>query len=148
MGFGKVTGIPEVIKSLEAIGANIETEKLQNRIKRESQVVIDTAKAHVPVDTGNLRDSIGFITDKDSKYRSRVLIGLRQEFYNYYLGLFFEFNTEPRISNNGAYRGVLKPRPFMRPALDQNREKVTNGVMNAVLVTVREEAKKQGFKMT
>lgn len=148
MGFGKVTGLKDVLNSLEAIGENIETEALQNRIKQEAQVIIDSAKSKVPVNTGNLRDSIGFITDKDSKYRSKVLIGLRQEYYNYYLGIFFEYATEPRITQNGAYRGVLTPRPFMRPALDQNREKVSNGVVKSVLTTVREVAKKHGFKLT
>ena len=148
MGFGKVTGLKDVLDSLEAIGESIETEALQNRIKQESQIIIDSAKSKVPVNTGNLRDSIGFITDKDSKYRSKVLIGLRQEYYNYYLGIFFEYATEPRITKDGAYRGVLTPRPFMRPALDQNREKVSNGVAKAVITTVREVAKKHGFKLT
>ena len=45
MGFGKVTGLKDVLNSLEAIGDSIETEALQNRIKQESQIIIDSAKS-------------------------------------------------------------------------------------------------------
>lgn len=145
-GKSKVNGITEVINSLQSVGAEIENDRLQERIRATSQIIIDTAKSKVPVDTGDLRDSIGFIKSKDSAHKSKVLIGLQKSYYNHYLGVMFEFGTEPRMVKSGAYRGIITPRPFMRPAVDQNREKVINGVKNSLLTTIAEVAKKYGFK--
>lgn len=139
---GKVTGIEETIKALKAVGASIEGKELQNVMRNEGRKVIATAKALAPVDSGDLRDSIGFITSKDDKYKSTVLIGTRRNYYNHYLGVMYEFGTAPRIQKNGRYTGSIEPRPFMRPALDKNRESIVNGIFSGVSKIVSKLAKK------
>jgi HK97 gp10 family phage protein len=139
---GKVTGIEDTIKALRAVGASIEGKELQNVMRNEGRKVIATAKALAPVDSGDLRDSIGFITSKDDKYKSTVLIGTRRNYYNHYLGVMYEFGTAPRIQKNGRYTGTIEPRPFMRPALDKNRQSIVNGIFNGVSKIVTKLAKK------
>lgn len=140
-----VKGVGEVIKALEAVGANIKSQELQQMLRGESQRIVDTAKSLVPVDTGDLRESIGFITNKDDANMDKVLIGVRKSYHNYYLAPMLEYGTEPRVTKSGAYRGVLKPRPFMRPALDKNRDAVVNGVNRGVSKIVLKLAEK--FKL-
>lgn len=139
---GKVTGIEDTIKALKAVGASIEGKELQNVMRNEGRKVITTAKAMAPVDSGDLRDSIGFITSKDDKYKSTVLIGTRRNYYNHYLGVMYEFGTAPRIQKNGRYTGTIEPRPFMRPALDKNKQSIVNGIFNGVSKIVTKLAKK------
>lgn len=139
---GKVTGIEDTIKALRAVGASIEGKELQNVMRNEGRKVIATAKAMAPVDSGDLRDSIGFITSKDDKYKSTVLIGTRRNYYNHYLGVMYEFGTAPRIQKNGRYTGTIEPRPFMRPALDKNKQSIVNGIFNGVSKIVTKLAKK------
>lgn len=138
----KVTGIEETIKALKAVGASIEGKELQNVMRNEGRKVIATAKALAPVDSGDLRESIGFITSKDDKFKSTVLIGTRRNYYNHYLGVMYEFGTAPRIQKNGRYTGSIEPRPFMRPALDKNRESIVNGIFSGVSKIVSKLAKK------
>lgn len=138
----KVEGVGEVIKALEAIGESIKTPELQTILRAEGQRVIETAKSLVPVETGDLRDSIGYITSKDGQNLDKVLIGARKNFYNSYLAPMIEHGTEPRIVKSGAYRGLLKPKPFLRPALDLNKNAVVNGVNNGISKLVTNLAKK------
>ncbi len=68
-----------MIDDLRKAGAEIQ---LQDTLKKEGQRVIDDAKALAPVESGDMRDSIGFITSKDSKFKNTVLIGLRKNYFN------------------------------------------------------------------
>lgn len=139
---GKVTGIGETIKALESVGANIEGKELQQVMREQGSKVIATAKALAPVDTGDLRDSIGFITSKDDKFKNKVLIGTRKNYHNHYLGVMYEFGTAPRIQKNGRYTGSIEPRPFMRPAMDKNKQSIVNGVYAGISKIVGKLAKK------
>ncbi len=78
----KVTGIEDTIKALKAVGASIEGKELQDVMRGEGRKVIATAKSLVPADSGDLRDSIGFITSKDDKFKSYFFIQLNS-FYIY-----------------------------------------------------------------
>ena len=142
----KVTGIEDTIKALKAVGASIDGKELQDVMRGEGRKVIATAKSLVPADSGDLRDSIGFITSKDDKFKSSVLIGTRRNYYNHYLGVMYEFGTAPRIQKNGRYTGTIEPRPFMRPALDKNKQSIVNGIFNGVSKIVSKLAKKYNLE--
>ena len=141
----KMDGLAEVISALEAIGVDVKSKKLQDIIKKESQCIIDTAQNLAPKDTGNMAKSIMFITKLDKQNREKVLIGLNRNYYNHYLGVMWEYGTAPRIQSNGRYTGSLAPRPFMRPALDQNKNKVTEGIIKGVDKMLRDLAKKNNL---
>jgi HK97 gp10 family phage protein len=143
----KMDGLAEILSALEKMGVDVKSEKLQNMIKKESQCIIDTAKSLAPADTGNMRNSIGFITKMDKDNRERVLIGLNGNYYNHYLGVMFEYGTVARIQEStGRYTGQLgTQRAFMRPAMDQNRNRVIEGIKKGVDQIIADLAKKNNL---
>ena len=142
----KVENIAEVINSLKAMGVELDSPDLQRMLKAQALPIINSAKNLAPKDSGDLAKSIGFITGKDKDNKTKVLIGLRKEYYNNYLGVMFEYGTVARIQQDtGRYTGIIEARPFMRPALDQNAGKVTNGIINGVDKILSKLAKKNNL---
>ena len=123
-----------------------KSEKLQKVLRKSSERIINSAKSLAPNNTGDLKDSIGFITSKDSTNLDKVLIGLRKEYYNSYLGVMYEYGTVGRIqTTTGRYTGVISPKPFMRPALDNNANAVVDDVIKGVDSILRDLAKKNNL---
>jgi len=142
----KVENIAEVINSLKAMGVEIDSPDLQRMLKAQAMPIIQAAQNLAPKDSGDLAKSIGFITGKDKDNKTKVLIGLRKEYYNNYLGVMFEYGTVARIQQDtGRYTGIIEARPFMRPALDQNAGKVTDGIINGVDKILSKLAKKNNL---
>ena len=142
----KMDGMPEIVEALKRMGVDLESKEMQDMLKREAQPIIDTARRLAPSDTGNLRQSIQFITRMDKQNRTKVLIGPHSDWYNHYLGVMFEYGTVARIQGKtGRYTGIIEPRPFMRPALDQNAGKVTDGIINGVDKILAKLAKKNNL---
>ena len=141
-----VENIAEVINSLKAMGAEIDSPEYQRMLKAQAMPIIQSARSLAPKESGDLAKSIGFITGKDKDNKTKVLIGLRKEYYNNYLGVMFEYGTVARIQQNtGRYTGIIEARPFMRPALDQNSGKVTDGIINGVDKILAKLAKKNNL---
>ena len=128
------------------MGVEIDSPDLQRMLKAQALPIIQTAQNLAPKESGDLAKSIGFITGKDKDNKTKVLIGLRKEYYNNYLGVMFEYGTVARIQQNtGRYTGIIEARPFMRPALDQNSGKVTDGIINGVDKILAKLAKKNNL---
>jgi len=141
-----VENIAEVIDALKAMGVEIDNPEFQRMLKSQALPIISSAKNLAPKEGGDLAASIGFITGKDKDNKTKVLIGLRKEYYNNYLGPMFEYGTVARIQEKtGRYTGIIEARPFMRPALDQNAGKVTDGIINGVDKILAKLAKKNNL---
>lgn len=141
-----VENIAEVIDALKAMGVEIDNPEFQRMLKAQALPIISSAKNLAPKDSGDLAASIGFITGKDKDNKTKVLIGLRKEYYNNYMGPMFEYGTVARIQEKtGRYTGIIEARPFMRPALDQNAGKVTDGIINGVDKILAKLAKKNNL---
>lgn len=142
----KVENIAEVIDALKAMGVEIDNPEFQRMLKAQALPIIQSARNLAPKDSGDLAASIGFITGKDKDNKTKVLIGLRKEYHNNYLGPMFEFGTVARIQGKtGRYTGIIEPRPFMRPALDMNAGKVTDGIIKGVDKILAKLAKKNNL---
>jgi HK97 gp10 family phage protein len=141
-----VENIAEVVDALKAMGVEIDNPEFQRMLKAQALPIISSAKNLAPKEGGDLAASIGFITGKDKDNKTKVLIGLRKEYYNNYLGPMFEYGTVARIQEKtGRYTGIIEPRPFMRPALDQNAGRVTDGIINGVDKILAKLAKKNNL---
>ena len=141
-----IQNIAEVTNALKAMGVEIDSPDLQRMLKAQALPIIQSAKNLAPKESGDLAKSIGFITGKDKDNKTKVLIGLRKEYYNNYLGVMFEYGTVARIQQStGRYTGIIEARPFMRPALDQNAGKVTDGIINGVDKILSKLAKKNNL---
>lgn len=120
-------GLEEVLNSIDSL-ANLE--ELQSALGKACAVVEASAKQKAPKDTGALARSI---TSKIEDTEGIIFTPLEYAPYvEYGTGLFAE---EGGRSTPWTYKddkgewhrtSGQKPHPFMRPALEENREKIIN----------------------
>ena len=120
-------GLEEVLDSIDSL-ANLE--ELQSALGKACAVVEASAKQKAPKDTGALARSI---TSKIEDTEGIIFTPLEYAPYvEYGTGLFAEEGgrSTPWIykDDKGEWHKTSgqKPHPFMRPALEENREKIIN----------------------
>lgn len=124
----ELVGVEELIKNLEAVSDNV-TRDLTKAVKAGAKVVLDEAKSRAPVDTGALRDNMTMrVVEKD---RSQVEVDVGPHKDQYY-GYFLEHGTSK-----------MSPRPFLRPALDENRDKIEKAMVDALEKAIEKAKLKQ-----
>lgn len=102
------------------------TPAVRAAVEESCQVIEDAAKAMCPVDTGALRDSITHEVEELPK-TIRGTVGPHTDY-----AVYVEFGTGVRGSSSpgagpGPYSSTwpgMVAQPYMRPAADENREKV------------------------
>ena len=120
-------GIEEVLDSIDSLA---DLEGLQSALGKACAVVEASAKQKAPKDTGALARSI---TSKIEDTEGIIFTPLEYAPYvEYGTGLFAEEGgrSTPWIykDDKGEWHKTSgqKPQPFMRPALEENREKIIN----------------------
>lgn len=123
----KFEGIEEVLDSIDSLA---DLEGLQSALGKACAVVEASAKQKAPKDTGALARSI---TSKIEDTEGIIFTPLEYAPYvEYGTGLFAEEGgrSTPWIykDDKGEWHRTSgqKPQPFMRPALEENREKIIN----------------------
>lgn len=123
----KFEGIEEVLDSINSLA---DLEGLQSALGEACAVVEASAKQKAPKDTGALARSI---TSKIEDTEGIIFTPLEYAPYvEYGTGLFAEEGgrNTPWIyeDDKGEWHKTSgqKPQPFMRPALQENREKIIN----------------------
>ena len=126
----KFEGLNEVLNSLEKLA---DADQLKNALGRACAVVERAAKQKAPKDTGALRRSItSEIQDNGSELQGVVFTPLEYAPYvEYGTGLFSTEGGRKDVPWNyqddkGEWHSTSgqHPQPFMRPALDENREEI------------------------
>lgn len=119
-------GLEDIFERLDSL---IDVPKVQNALGRACALVERSAKEKAPKDTGALRRSI---TSKVEGLEGIVFTTLEYAPYiEYGTGLFAEsggrmdvpWNYQDDRGDWHSTRGQ-HPHPFMRPALDENREQI------------------------
>ena len=120
-------GLEEVLNSIDSLA---DLEELQSALGKACAVVEASAKQKAPKDTGALARSI---TSKIEDTEGIIFTPLEYAPYvEYGTGLFAEEGgrSTPWIykDDKGEWHKTSgqKPQPFMRPALEENREKIIN----------------------
>ena len=120
-------GIEEVLDSIDSLA---DLEGLQSALGKACAVVEASAKQKAPKDTGALARSI---TSKIEDTEGIIFTPLEYAPYvEYGTGLFAEEGgrNTPWVykDDKGEWHRTSgqKPHPFMRPALEENREKIIN----------------------
>ena len=123
----KFEGLEEVLNSIDSLA---DLEGLQSALGKACAVVEASAKQKAPKDTGALARSI---TSKIEDTEGIIFTPLEYAPYvEYGTGLFAEEggrNTPWTYKDDkGEWHRTSgqKPHPFMRPALEENREKIIN----------------------
>ena len=120
-------GLEEVLNSIDSLA---DLEELQSALGKACAVVEASAKQKAPKDTGALARSI---TSKIEDTEGIIFTPLEYAPYvEYGTGLFAEEGgrSTPWVykDDKGEWHRTSgqKPHPFMRPALEENREKIIN----------------------
>ncbi len=117
----KVTGLDALQAQLDELGAEVAVRALARSARKAFEPVLEAAKSLVSADRGELREAISITTKKPSSGDAVVVVGLK-------------------IGKGAAVAGSVSPssrwhfvefgtahmpaHPFLRPAMDQNAEKV------------------------
>ena len=127
-------GLDEVLESLENIA---DTSNIEAALNKCCALVERTAKQKAPKDTGELRRSI---TSKVENFEGVVYTPLEYAPYREYgTGLFAENGGRMDVPWNyqddkGEWHSTsgMKPHPFMRPALDENKDQIIEILKGAI----------------
>lgn len=123
----KVLGIEELVRRLEAIDRNTRGVLLERAALAGAEPIRKSAEAKAPRRRGVLAAGIGTEVVKRSTRGVTVRIGFRKEdFY----GMFQELGTR----NHAA-------QPFLRPAIDEQKEAAIVEVGRELLVGIMREAR-------
>ena len=130
MSGSRIEGADHIIESLEDL---IDMQKLEQTMGKACAIVERSAKQKAPKDTGALRRSItSKIEVVDDSIVGVVFTPLEYAPYvEYGTGLFAEEGGRIDVPWNyqddeGEWHSTSgqKPQPYMRPALEENREKI------------------------
>lgn len=139
MGSIKINGLEEVLDEIEKIG---DVSDLKAAMGKACALVERSAKQKAPKGTGELRRSITSKVEEDGGDIVGIVFTPLEyaPYVEYGTGLFAEdggrqdvpWNYQDDEGNWHSTSG-MKPQPYMRPALDENRE--------AILRLIKEGAK-------
>ncbi len=115
-----IEGADEVIELLEEMGA-AASQILAQAAEVAGKIVLEDAKRRCPVDTGALKASLHIEQGKskkpDIKQEVKILTGKKE-----YYGTFVELGTSRQAA-----------KPFLRPAVDENKDKIAAAVNQEIL---------------
>ena len=126
----EIEGINKVLKRLEKLS---NTENIEKAMGKACAVVEAAAKQNAPKDTGALRNSItSKVENRNGHVEGTIFTPLEYAPYiEYGTGLFAESGGRKDVPWNyqddkGEWHSTSgqKPQPFMRPAIEDNRNKI------------------------
>lgn len=130
----KLEGLEDVLGSLDGL---LDAQKLESALGKACAIVERSAKEKAPKGTGELRRSI---TSKVDNNEGIVYTPLEYAPYvEFGTGLFAESGGRTDVPWNyqddeGNWHSTsgMKPRPYMRPALNENRERIVRILKEAI----------------
>ena len=137
-----VTGVAEIDKVLKELPKQMTHTILGAAHAAAAKPLVTKAKLLAPEGpTGNLVDSIGVSKTniKKADKLGEVRVGPRKKGgYKGFAGHLVEYGTRKRRTRKGVNRGLMKPKPFMKPAHQQTKNEVEKGIaVNIGKVMVR-----------
>jgi hypothetical protein len=146
-----ITGEKAIDEILRALPRELTHQVLGAAHFAAAKPLVEREKLLAPEGpTGNLVDSIGAVKTpiKRANTVGEVIVGPRRGRGNGRrggAGHLVEFGTRRRYNRRGAYRGVMKPKPFAAPAFRQEKGNVEKliavSIGKSVLRTMRRYAR-------
>jgi HK97 gp10 family phage protein len=142
-----VTGDEALDKLLAGLPAKLQ-KKLSRQATRKSakDIVLPEAKARVPVDTGDLEDSLTVRAIPRSSSRIGHMVATRDGFFkgDQFYGAMLEFGTKERQQKSGKQVGAIQPHKFafLRPAIYDNEARIKELYVSDVRELINEAASK------
>jgi len=148
----KILGGESLIKKFDSIGAEM-THKIETAIKSGALILQNEAKKKTPYRTGTLRRSIHIETLKKSGSDVEVAVGTDVSYAKS-----VEFGSGPRIIRPKTKKALFWPgaahpvrlvhhpgtkaHPYLRPALDDNKEKILQEIRTCMRILLQKGAKR------
>lgn len=126
----EVEGFKELNKALKIFPENVERRILRSMAQAGGQVVVKAARENVPVKTGKLKKGIIRRSKKGPKTAGRVEVSVGPS-QDVFYGMFLEFGTSK-----------IPATPWLRPALDENRDAIIEAMRQRGLKRIEKEAEK------
>lgn len=128
----RVFGDKELQRKLKALPLILQKKILRSAMRAGGKIVLDSAKQRVPVDTGALQASLKLRAMKRSKNVLGVQILTGKGFFvgKQFYGAFLELGTHK-----------LPARPYLRPALEENRTSVLGLMQQEIASRIAAEAR-------
>lgn len=142
-----VKGLSELQRFLDQLPGKT-TPIVRSGLRAAANVVRAAAQANVPVESGDLRDSLDAKRGLSTSSRGGIIIAKART--KVFYAKFVEYGTRPHTisARDGGFLqfgstfrrsvehpGIVNPRPFMRPALDENAQ--------AAVIAAGEQIKKR-----
>jgi len=106
-----VTGVKEVQAKLRKMQVAVVGDLLKDILTEAAEPIAETARALVPVRTGQLKSSLGVFPVEEKRYLAEVTV--RPDWPKGAHGHLNEFGTVK-----------MSPQPFMGPAFESNKDRV------------------------
>lgn len=135
----QLNGLEEVLRDIDKLA---DTSQLSSALGKACARVERSAKEKAPKGTGELRRSITSKVEENSGDIIGVVFTPLEyaPYVEYGTGLFAEEGGRKDVPWNykddeGNWHSTsgMKPQPFMRPALDENREEILRAIKEALL---------------
>lgn len=123
----QIKGLRELDAALKRLPERTAAKVTGNALAAGGRVVRDEAKLAVPVDTGELRDSI-------------VVRRARGRAGQVFVGFLKPTSRRAHLTEFGTSRA--SPKPFMRPALDVSRRAAINAIARRLMRGITAEVRK------
>jgi HK97 gp10 family phage protein len=125
----KIEGVGLIVENLRKVKDRAADKVVGRIVRQESKVIVASARARVPVASGLLRSQIGFIRKNDSRFPTTALIGVN------YRGEGKKRGTSAYYAHIVEYGGKSirrTARPFMAPAFEMHRARVSQNIIKRV----------------
>lgn len=133
----ELLGEPELQRKLDALDRKVQRKVVRKAIREGAKPVLAAAKAKVPVDTGALKAGLKLRALKRSRTGfgvyirtpTRAELDIPDDDESYY----------PAVVEYGAE--FSPPQPYMRPAMDENRDRATAKITEVLRTGINEATK-------
>lgn len=128
----RVEGLKELVKAFDDF-PDIAREEMQTKVDEAGEFLLQKTKEKVPVRSGALRDSLHLKKPRSKKWVMVNILTWGNDVREYAAPV--ELGHRLVYFGKRTLRSVA-PRPFLRPAVDENREKIfdiiTSGIDKAL----------------
>jgi HK97 gp10 family phage protein len=148
----EIKGLDELRRKLKDMGQALAGQVMTDILKAAADPVLNDAIAKCPTDTGTLRSSIKLNISPPAKTGAKVAVVAGEGFFlgETFYGGFVEYGhfTGKRKGRKGvdadkyrnkqiaAGRKWVAAKPFMRPAADENKDRVLNIIQQEVTAAI------------
>jgi len=134
----EIIGASKLKLQLERLSDNLAAETLERAALAGAEIVREDASRRAPRQTGKLARSI--VAEVASKSRNEVSVHVGPSEDAFY-GMFVEFGHAIKKSRKGSVLGHVPAKPFLRPAFDENEDRVKNEVGRVLRAALLKGAK-------